>query len=282
MAKKSAGILAYRIKNHLFQILLVHPGGPFWKNKNEYAWSIPKGELNDNEDALVAAKREFKEELGFEVTGDFIVLDPIKQKGGKQVIAFAVEFDADVSTITSNTIEVEWPPRSGKQITIPEVDKAEWFDLIDALDRMNESQFELVNDLLRKKYNLNNEQLKKINRIAQAIKQNKLINFFYISHKDDKKWEFKGYRKVEPYFIGRYIDKETLSLTGYFYPTEEQQSAGKEERQGNYLIDDIDLEKFSELNETYDTIKVKSSHINNTITMIILYKTKVKRYDVKK
>ena len=118
-----------------FQFFLVHPGGPFWKDKDAGAWSIPKGEFGDDEDPLAAAKREFKEETGSAVEGNFIPLSPVKQKAGKMVYAWAVEGDINPETIASNTFKVQWPPKSGKWQTYPEVDKAGWFNLQQAIGK---------------------------------------------------------------------------------------------------------------------------------------------------
>src|SRR5579872_4715198 len=115
MAKQSAGILLYRFDNKQLQVFLVHPGGPFFRNKDDGAWSIPKGEFLDDEEALTAAKREFEEETGKSIDGKFIPLEPIVQKSGKKVFAWAVEGDIDAETIFSNTFELEWPPKSGKK-----------------------------------------------------------------------------------------------------------------------------------------------------------------------
>jgi predicted NUDIX family NTP pyrophosphohydrolase len=150
MAKKSAGILAYRFRNKLVEFFLVHPGGPFWKNKDTGAWSIPKGEFEDDEDPLKAARREFQEETGLPIDGDFILLTPIKQKNGKMVHAWAVEADLDLSAVHSNLFEMEWPPKSGKMQRFPEVDKGGWFDLSEAREKINTSQFALVEELHRK------------------------------------------------------------------------------------------------------------------------------------
>ena len=147
MAKQSAGILLYRFINKQPQVFLVHPGGPFFRNKDEGAWSIPKGEFTDGEEALDAAIREFEEETGLALTGDFIALDPITQKGGKKVYAWAVEGDIDHETIISNTFELEWPPRSGKKQIFPEVDKAAWFDVEMAKLKINAAQVGLVESL---------------------------------------------------------------------------------------------------------------------------------------
>jgi predicted NUDIX family NTP pyrophosphohydrolase len=146
--KTSAGILLYRKKNNFIEVFLVHPGGPFWKNKDKGAWSIPKGEFTKDEDPLTVAKREFNEETGQAVAGDFVELTPIKQKGGKMVYAWAVEGDADAEQIVSNTFKQEWPYKSGKWITIPEVDKAGWFGVEEAKEKMNPAQLELIEDLV--------------------------------------------------------------------------------------------------------------------------------------
>jgi predicted NUDIX family NTP pyrophosphohydrolase len=275
MAKKSAGILAYRVKDYLFEVLLVHPGGPFWKNKDTGAWSVPKGEPdNDEEDLLKAAIREFKEETGIDIHGNYIALEPVKQKGGKTVHAFAVEFDADVTHITSNTITVNWPPKSAKQIVIPEVDKAEYFNIIDAAEKINPAQSALIDDLLKKVYMLNEAQIDKIRLLGNIIRSAKLIRFYYRSERPKGK-EFKDYRTVEPYLVGKYIEvrNETVSLSGYFLPTKKQETDGGKKGQGNYLVDKIDLEKFEILNETYDTIKVIEKNIHDTQTMVIFYKS---------
>jgi len=147
MPKKSAGILLYRIRNKPLEIFLVHPGGPFWAKKDDGAWSIPKGEFDDNEDALSAAKREFEEETGIKISGEFIELDPIKQKSGKIVFAWAVEGDIDPSKIKSNEFEIEWPPKSGKMKSFPEIDKASWFDLKNAVVKINSGQLSLIKEL---------------------------------------------------------------------------------------------------------------------------------------
>src|SRR5256885_1193384 len=137
MAKTSAGLLMYRRRDGLLEFLLVHPGGPFWKNKDAGAWTIPKGLANPDEDLLAAAKREFEEETGFKPFGEFLALAPIKQKSGKLVYAWAVEGDIDPAKIRSNTFEMEWPPKSGKRAAFPEVDRAEFFDIPSARAKMN-------------------------------------------------------------------------------------------------------------------------------------------------
>jgi len=127
MAKRSAGLLLFRGQGAGLEVLLVHPGGPFWAKKDEGAWSIPKGEIHDNEEPLAAALRECEEELGTVVTGEFLPLDPVKQPGGKLVFAWAVRADFDPRTLKSNTFQMEWPPRSGRQQAFPEIDQAAWF-----------------------------------------------------------------------------------------------------------------------------------------------------------
>lgn len=147
MAKQSAGILLYRFANDELQIFLVHPGGPFFRNKDDGGWTIPKGEFLNNEDALDAAKREFLEETGQPINGKFIALEPIIQKGGKKVYAWAIEHDINQHNIVSNTFELEWPPRSGKKQIFPEIDKAGWFGIETAKLKINVAQVELINEL---------------------------------------------------------------------------------------------------------------------------------------
>lgn len=147
MAKQSAGILLYRIKNNDLQVFLVHPGGPFWKNKDTGAWSVPKGEFSDDEDALVAARREFREETGTAINGNFIKLNPVKQKSGKIIYAWAAEGDIDQNSIVSNTFPLEWPPKSGKIMEVPEIDKANWFDTDTAKEKINDAQAALIDQL---------------------------------------------------------------------------------------------------------------------------------------
>jgi predicted NUDIX family NTP pyrophosphohydrolase len=151
MPKKSAaGILMYRLCDHTVEVFLVHPGGPFWAKKDARSWSIPKGEIDDNEDPLAAAKREFKEETGFTIDGDFIALMPVKQAGGKVVRAWAVEGDCDAEAIKSNTFSMEWPPRSGTRKDFPEVDRAGWFTLENAEEKIFKAQIALLEDLRQK------------------------------------------------------------------------------------------------------------------------------------
>ena len=129
------------------EVFLVHPGGPFFKNKDLGAWSIPKGEFLDDEDALAAAKREFFEETGLAVDGDFIPLNPVKLKSGKKVYAWALEGNIDHENIISNLFELEWPPKSGKKQSFPEVDRACWFDLETAKQKINAAQVAFVDEL---------------------------------------------------------------------------------------------------------------------------------------
>lgn len=146
--RKSAGIVLYRFVDGLLEVMLVHPGGPFWKNKDLGVWSIPKGEFTD-EDALDAARREFKEETSFDVPdGPVINLEPVKQNRGKTVIAFAVEGNIDAAAVKSNTFKMEWPPKSGKWMSIPEVDKAAWFTPETAKQKILGGQQPLIDQLL--------------------------------------------------------------------------------------------------------------------------------------
>ena len=144
----SAGILMYRQTGPGLEVLLVHPGGPFWRNKDVGAWSIPKGEMDEGEDAAFAARREFLEETGCSLSGPLKPLGDIRQRGGKRVTAFAVEGDLDVDAIKSNTFEIEWPPKGGKMQSFPEVDRAAWFDLPAAHVKILESQRTLLDRLV--------------------------------------------------------------------------------------------------------------------------------------
>jgi predicted NUDIX family NTP pyrophosphohydrolase len=139
----------YRKRQGKLQVLLVHPGGPIWRNKDEGAWSIPKGEVTEREDLLECAKREFEEEIGTKPTGEFVPLTPIRQKSGKIVHAWAVEGDLDTTPVRSNTFEMVWPPKSGKMAAFPEVDRAEFFDLETAKKKVNMAQEPLVVELER-------------------------------------------------------------------------------------------------------------------------------------
>jgi predicted NUDIX family NTP pyrophosphohydrolase len=148
MAKKeSAGILMYRWRNSTLEVFLVHPGGPFWSKKDAGSWSIPKGELSEGEDRLNAAKREFQEETGFLPEGNFVALAPIKQTGGKLVYGWVVRGDCDAKRIVSNTFSMEWPPRSGKRRDFPEVDRAEWFTMEVAKEKILKGQVGFLEEL---------------------------------------------------------------------------------------------------------------------------------------
>lgn len=144
---QSSGLLPYRFVDGELQVLLVHPGGPFWARKDLGAWSIAKGEIAPDEDPLAAAIREFREETGCTPTGDFIGLTSVKQAGGKVVHAWAVELDWDPAQLRSNTFEMEWPRGSGKLRSFPEVDRAEWFELDEARRRINPAQQALIDEL---------------------------------------------------------------------------------------------------------------------------------------
>ncbi len=152
--KKSAGILLYKFIDKTIFFLLVHPGGPFWKNKDLESWSIPKGEFTEDENPLDAAKREFYEETGFKLESesetDFIELDSVKLKSGKTIFAWALEFDIDATLVKSNEFEMEWPPKSGKQQSFPEVDKAEWFQTEHALKKINPAQADFIVQIISK------------------------------------------------------------------------------------------------------------------------------------
>ena len=146
--KTSAGILMYRrTRDSSIEVFLIHPGGPFWARKDLGAWSIPKGEYGEDEDPLDAARREFREETGFDADGEFIPLEPVKQKGGKVVSAWAVEGSIDPAAIKSSTFSIEWPPKSGRQAEFPEVDRAEWFSPDEARLKLNPAQAAFVDSL---------------------------------------------------------------------------------------------------------------------------------------
>lgn len=152
MPKHSAGIVVYRKKNDSVEVLLVHPGGPFWAKKTgPGGWSIPKGEFGEDEEPFEVAKREFQEEIGQPAPeGEFLELGEITQKGGKKVSAWAVEKDLGEVTPVSNTFSIEWPPRSGNQQEFPEVDKAEWMDLNKAANWAHPGQSDLIKRLAEK------------------------------------------------------------------------------------------------------------------------------------
>lgn len=148
MTKQSAGILMFRRRRDTVDLLLVHPGGPFWANKDEGAWSIPKGLFEDGEDALTAAKREFEEETGMRPTGPFTDLGVFKQPGGKRVFAFAAEGEFDLASFKSDSFSMEWPPRSGRMRDFPEADRADWFSPENALVKATKGQRPIIEALL--------------------------------------------------------------------------------------------------------------------------------------
>jgi predicted NUDIX family NTP pyrophosphohydrolase len=149
MKKRSAGLLMYRRQGGALEVLLAHPGGPFWAKKDLGAWSIPKGEYDDTEAPLAAAQREFHEETGFTDSAPFIALGELKQPSGKVVSAWAFAGDCDPAAMVSNTFEMEWPPRSGKMQSFPEVDRVAWFDAGEAKRRINQGQREFIEALQR-------------------------------------------------------------------------------------------------------------------------------------
>jgi predicted NUDIX family NTP pyrophosphohydrolase len=146
--RTSAGILLFRRRELQLEVLLGHPGGPFWSKRDSGAWTIPKGELDPDEDPLTGAIREFEEETGYKPEGEFIELPSITQAGGKIVVAWAVQGDLDPSSVQSNTFPLEWPPRSGKVVQFPELDRAEWFLIAEARIRLLASQRPLLDSLL--------------------------------------------------------------------------------------------------------------------------------------
>lgn len=150
MAKTSAGVLLFRRVGDGVEFLLVHPGGPFWAKKDAGAWSIPKGLIDVGEDLRAAAKRELQEETGIVAAGDLTPLGPFVQPSGKTVVAFALEQDFDPAELRSNMCPIEWPPKSGKQIEIPEVDRAGWFALETALEKITKGQAPIVRALAEK------------------------------------------------------------------------------------------------------------------------------------
>jgi predicted NUDIX family NTP pyrophosphohydrolase len=147
MSKQSAGLLLYRRRPGKLEVFLVHPGGPFWAHKDAGAWSIPKGEHGPEEDPLAAARREFHEETCFSAAGPFLSLTPLKQKSGKLVQAFACEGEVDPGGLTSNTFPLEWPPHSGQMQEFPEVDRAAWFPLDEALEKIHPGQAGFLQEL---------------------------------------------------------------------------------------------------------------------------------------
>ena len=150
MAVKSAGIMLYRPSAHGLEVLLVHPGGPFWAKKDSGSWSIPKGMVAAGEDDELAARREFLEETGFDPEGTLSLLGAFRQPGGKLVVAFALAGDFDPATLKSNTFNIEWPPRSGRQQDFPEVDRADWFAPGAAREKLLQGQLPILDALLAK------------------------------------------------------------------------------------------------------------------------------------
>jgi predicted NUDIX family NTP pyrophosphohydrolase len=147
--KRSAGLLIYRLSGDALEVFLVHPGGPFWAKKDLAAWSIPKGEYPEGEEPLAAAVREFQEETGFAAIGDFVELGSVTQANGKVVFAWAHQDDFDAAQLTSNSCEIQWPPGSGRTITIPEVDRGGWFSIPEARKRILKGQEPLLERLLK-------------------------------------------------------------------------------------------------------------------------------------
>jgi predicted NUDIX family NTP pyrophosphohydrolase len=150
MAKQSAGILVYRKTKKGLEVFLGHPGGPFYAKKDVGVWSLPKGEFDEDEEPLIAAKREFEEETGEKIDGNFITLRPVKYKSGKIVHAWAVEGDIDPTDLKSNFFKLEWPPKSGKFIDVPEIDRCEWFTLEKAKEKILPALLPLLNELIDK------------------------------------------------------------------------------------------------------------------------------------
>jgi predicted NUDIX family NTP pyrophosphohydrolase len=149
MPKRSAGLIMYRRRAAGLEVFLVHPGGPFWASKDKGAWLIPKGEYAEGEQPLEAAQREFHEETGFAVEGPYLELGTVKQAGGKIVAAWAFEGDCDPKDLTSNKFQMEWPPRSGHQIEVPEIDRGCWFSIAEAREQILKSQEPLLDSLCR-------------------------------------------------------------------------------------------------------------------------------------
>jgi predicted NUDIX family NTP pyrophosphohydrolase len=144
---RSAGVVLYRHRGAHLEVLLVHPGGPFWSKKDDGAWSIPKGEFGENEAPATAARREFAEETGYAPAGELTPLTPVSQAGGKIVHAFAVEGDVDPTSVVSNTFTLEWPPRSGRMQAFPEIDRAGWFGLDEARRKIVAGQRPIVDEM---------------------------------------------------------------------------------------------------------------------------------------
>jgi predicted NUDIX family NTP pyrophosphohydrolase len=148
MPRVSAGLLLHRRRNGRLEVFLAHPGGPFWARKDAGVWVIPKGEVNDGEDLLDAALREFREETGFDIPGPFQPLRPIRQQGGKVVHVWTAEADVDPGAVSSNTFTLEWPPHSGRMRSFPEIDRAEWMTIDDARTKILASQRPLIDALV--------------------------------------------------------------------------------------------------------------------------------------
>jgi len=146
--RTSAGILLYRLHGGTCEVFLVHPGGPYWRGKDAGAWSIPKGELEEGDDPLAAAQREFHEETGRRLSGKLVALAPIRQPSGKLVHAWATQGDIDASSVKSNTFSMEWPPHSGRQQQFPEVDRGEWFEIAAAREKILRGQRPFLDQLL--------------------------------------------------------------------------------------------------------------------------------------
>jgi predicted NUDIX family NTP pyrophosphohydrolase len=150
VAKRTAGLILFRERTGRLEVLLVHPGGPFWRNKDEGAWSIPKGLVDEGEDPFDAAKREFTEETGGTPTGEAIALEPLRQPSGKTLYAWAMRGEFDPATLTSNTFLIEWPPKSGRQQEFPEVDRAGWFSIDEAERQILKGQAALLREFRKK------------------------------------------------------------------------------------------------------------------------------------
>jgi predicted NUDIX family NTP pyrophosphohydrolase len=148
MVKKSAGILLFRNPGSRMEVLLGHPGGPYWDKKDEGAWSIPKGEFNDDEQPELAARRELEEETGLKITNEMKPLSPVKMKSGKIIYAWAVEQDFNPDNFKSNFFEMEWPPKSGRIASFPELDNVQWFTVDEAKIKINSGQVPFLNELL--------------------------------------------------------------------------------------------------------------------------------------